>query len=586
MRSLPLLMLAAALSAGALPAQAQERMEDDGDRVAMLDLPEDVAEEVISFFNAPETIHFNGRSRVPADRVIEGDVAVLGGPFTVAGRIEGRVVVINGAVELLPGSEIAGDLLVVGGTIEGVERARVTGEIRTYGESLRYRRRGERIARAEPRRARERREGEGRSEFRIATGQSYNRVEGLPITFGPVVETEGRNPLRLRALAIYRTESGLSLDTDRLGYYVRADQFLGGHRALRVGGSAFSLVDPIEDWHVSDLENGLSTFLFHRDFRDHYEREGWSVFATVSPVGSPLSLTAEHRRERHGSLPAGSPWALFGNSEEWRPQPLAAEGSLSSVVLRGTLDTRSDREDPATGWLVSGEMERAYDADLSRPAAVGVAPGADGPEYFPAVSYSSFTTGRLDLRRYNRVSPSSRLNLRLLVGGSLTGDAVPPQRQHALGGEGSLPAYDLFRLDCGARSKRVFRGSTVGAQEPGEAAPPTFYPSYGCDGFALAQAEYRGALDFRFRWNTAPWGDPDDGYEDEDDGWDVDWASSPDWIVFVDAGRGWDRHGGASEGLVADLGFGFVFERLGVYLAVPLNEGGRVNLFARIGPRF
>lgn len=584
MRSLSFLMLAAALSTGALPAPAQERTEDDAERVALLDLPEDVAEEVVSFFNAPETIHFNGRSRVPADRTIAGDVAVLGGPFTVAGRIEGRVVVINGAVELLPGSEIVGDLLVVGGTVEGVEGARVTGEIRTYGESLRYRRRGERIARAEPRRTRERRDGDGRSEFRVATGRSYNRVEGLPITFGPVVETEGRNPLRLRALAIYRTESGLSLDTDRLGYYVRADQFLGGRRAVRVGASAFSLVDPIEDWHVSDLENGLSTFLFHRDFRDHYEREGWSAFATVSPPRSPLSLTAEHRWERHGSLPAGSPWALFGNSEEWRAQPLAAEGSLSSVVLRGTLDTRSDREDPATGWFVSGEMERAYDADLARPTAVGVVPGADGPVLFPAVSYSSFTTGQLDLRRYNRVSPSARLNLRLLVGGSLTGDAVPPQRQHALGGEGSLPAYELFRLDCGARSRRVLRGSTTRALDPGEAAPSTFYPSYGCDAFALAQAEYRGALDFRFRWNTAPWSDPED--DEEDDGWDVDWASSPDWIVFVDAGRGWDRHGSGSEGLVADLGFGFLFERLGVYLAVPLNQGGRVNLFARIGPRF
>ncbi len=36
-----------------------------------------------------------------------------------------------------------------------------------------------------------------------------------------------------------------------------------------MGGGVYSVVAPIEDWHLSDTENGLSTFLFHRDFRDH-----------------------------------------------------------------------------------------------------------------------------------------------------------------------------------------------------------------------------------------------------------------------------------------------------------------------------
>ena len=47
-------------------------------------LPRDVADEVIRFFNAPGTLHFSGITRIPAARGIDGDVAVLGGPVTVA----------------------------------------------------------------------------------------------------------------------------------------------------------------------------------------------------------------------------------------------------------------------------------------------------------------------------------------------------------------------------------------------------------------------------------------------------------------------------------------------------------------------
>src|SRR5690606_3200892 len=121
-------------------------------------------------------------------------------------------------------------------------------------------------------------EERGHSDFLNATGRSDNRVAGLPTTFGPRIEAAGPNPLRVHALAIYRTEAGFTLDTERMGYYVRAEQLLGGREEARVGLTAHSLVDPIEEWHLSDLENGLSTFLFHRDFRDHYERTGVSAF--------------------------------------------------------------------------------------------------------------------------------------------------------------------------------------------------------------------------------------------------------------------------------------------------------------------
>ena len=55
-----------------------------------------------------------------------------------------------------------------------------------------------------------------------------------------------------------------------------------------------------------------------------------------------------------------------------------------------------------------------------------------------------------DITRYNRVSPQSQLNLRLVVGAGFNGDALPLERRFALGGAGTLPGYD-FRNSAAQR---------------------------------------------------------------------------------------------------------------------------------------
>lgn len=584
-------------AAGALAAQ-EPAPRVEADTLERLDLPRDVAAALIDFFNRPTTLHFSGATRIPAERTISGDVAVLGGPLVLGGRIDGRLVVINGDVELQPGAQVSGDLTVAGGVLSGVDGARVGGEIKVYTERLRYRRDGGRLAqrpvwevwrRRGPPPARER--AGGRRDFLFATGQSYNRVEGLPITFGPVIETASANPLRVRALGVYRTESGATLDD--LGYYLRAEQFFGGTRSVRLGGTLHSLVDPIEDWQLSDLENGLATFLLHRDYRDHYEREGGSAFARLEPRGTPFSLGVEGRWEDHRSVGAGDPWTLFGN-RSWRPQPLVAEGRLRSVALQTGLDTRNDRDQPSFGWYVQGRVERAYDTELRLPQRYAnggslVDPPIGGFPPLPTERFGNFTTGLLDVRRYNRVGPDARLNFRVLAAGSLDGTALPPQRQHALGGEGSLPGYALFSRDCGARRSRVYRetGIDQGAEDP----RTPYFPSYGCDAVALFQAEYRGDLDFRFHWSGRPWDDEDDADAEDYSASDLGWSASPDWAVFLDAGRGWaferDRLlGRRNEDFVLDLGVGLVLDGIGIYAAVPLRGEGGVNFFVRLGARF
>jgi cytoskeletal protein CcmA (bactofilin family) len=586
-----------ALAALSLAAPTAARAQDPGA------LPADLAHRVTEILNDSETRRYEGSAEIESGDVIEGDVAVLDGSLSLDGRVEGDVVVVNGGLALGPDAEITGDVIVVGGDITGQDEATVDGEMVVFAEPVTTCRRGRavdvtgdcsRLAAADEQNAPvdigiergvengdwglDDEDDRGRAQFVVAAGRSYNRVEGLPIRFGPAVETGGSNPLRVRALAIFRTEDGGELGPERWGYDARIEQFFGGARAFRVGGRAYSVIDPIEAWHLTDLENSLSTFFLHQDFRDHYQRRGWTAFATLAPRESPLSATVEFREERHTSVAPGSPWSLFDNSEPWRPQPLAGEGRLSAVAAIGEIDSRSETRDPASGWYVRAEVEQALRSTLTRPEA-----NAGTAFVVPAQLYDGkWLAGTVDVRRYNRISPSSRLNLRLAGGASLNGEPLPPQRQHALGGEGTLPGFPLYGLDCGARLTPVSKGLTGTAGN--------FYPRYGCDSFALFQAEYRG--DVSFRLDLGGWGEGDDEYGDEDEGGAYERIIDADfgWVFFVDAGAGWSTESDSyDEETAVDVGAGILVGDLGIYFAIPVADGrerGGLNFFIRLAPRF
>jgi len=145
---MPRLMMAAlALALAAAPALAQQEpiYVSSSHSPDVRQLPRDVADEVIRYYNAAGTLRFSGLTRIPTARGIDGDVAVLGGPVTMAGRISGSLYVINGDVTFEPGAVVGGDVLVVGGTIDGQSNVAVAGALRGYRDVLRYRREGDEL---------------------------------------------------------------------------------------------------------------------------------------------------------------------------------------------------------------------------------------------------------------------------------------------------------------------------------------------------------------------------------------------------------------------------------------------------------
>ncbi|MFW6200282.1 MAG: hypothetical protein ACOC8K_06910 [Gemmatimonadota bacterium] len=583
---LPVILLTGVLVHPAAILSAQERVVEEEV------VPRDVREAVVSFLNDPETLLFDGGGRVPGGRTLEGDVGSLEGTFVLAGRIEGDLAVVNGDLVLDAGASVEGDVTVLGGGVSGLTDAEVEGRVTVYAQRLRFARESGELVLVEPGdRADEGFSpglGFGRSRFTIRAGTNYNRVEGLPVMFGPIVETASSNPLRLDALVVWRTVNGLDFDPGEMGYRVRLEQFLGGRELYSVGASAHSLVVPMEAWTLTDLEASLATFFLHRDYRDYYERDGWSVFASVASRAYPLSLEVEYRDEEHSVVPVGSPWSLTDNEEPWRPQALVAEGRLRTLTGTLAFDTRNDRREPTHGWWIRARSTVGVSGSVAIPGHVTpYAPGPGGtdpPSVSPVASRdvdATFTAGFVDARRYNRVGPTSELLLRTVLGGSLTGDPLPPQYQHAFGGEGSLPGFPVLSVDCGART-------AVGGFSLEDGAPrEEVFPQYGCDRMALFQAEFRSDLG----WTLDLGGGAGEG------GAAPRWGSGlelrPRWAAFLNAGRGWSRSlpgdpfTRTDESTQLDVGIGITVRNLGVYLAQPLTgDGRRPNFFVRLDHRF
>lgn len=545
-------------------ASAQERT------IARAGLPRAVEARITAIAEDPDTRTITGEATLSES--IEGDVVVFTGPLILSGRISGELIVVNGNVDFREGGAVAGDVTLVGGDATGLENADIGGTVTMYGEGFGLFPGSEKVFTVNREHRRVYREDYrrdwGHSSFTVRTGWNYNRVEGLPVHFGPVIETAGRSPTRFEALAIWRTEVSSPWETDELGYALRAEQFFGGRRDFRIGASLQSAIEPIETWQLNKAEASLATFVLHEDYRDYYKREGWSAYVRWAPRASGLSATVEYLDEDHSSEAARDPWTIFDNSDQWRPQPLVAEGNLRS--LRGTLefDRRDDEDFPASGFLLRGQLTHGLRGDLVMPAVVG--------DQGASVAFDdNFTTGLIDARLYRLVGRGATLSFRLVGAGSFNQASLPPQFQHAFGGSGSLPGYSSFSADCGARTNAVSRD---------DGSAEVFFPYYGCDRMALFSAEYRGGFDFH-------WGGFD-VWDEEDDDWDWDVSGSPNWIVFFDAARGWANEGSQSRGAqdtetLYDVGAGILLGDVGLYAAAPLNGEDRgLRFFVRLGPRF
>jgi hypothetical protein len=561
-----------ALLASLIPGLAGAQRTPPGPAATV---PLEVRREAVARWNGPNAIRATRRLEIASAEEINGNVALRRGMLDVAGHVAGSVLAVNGSVRLRPTARIDGDILIVGGTLTGRDSARVGGSVRVFGDTIAYREEGERIVAVEDearepdswwRRLERHADGNHSEAVRVVQAGAYNRVEGLPISLGPMAHRlTPWGSFDADAAAITRTGNFNSEHAD-VGHRLAGEVRFGRDRGIGLGGRVFNLVDPVEDWQLSDLETALAAVVVRRDYRDYYQRHGADGYITLYGARD-LSLTGSYGVERWTARSAHNPFSLFHGGEPWRPNPRLDEGIFHIADIALGIDTRTDPDDPWSGWFVRADAEHGSGTIESPGLTSGLTPRL-GPV--------NYMRGFFDVRRYNRLGPDAQLNMRVVLGGLLGGDELPLERRLSVDGPGAVPGYDFH----GSRA-----GIDVGTCNAGVPIPGT--PAE-CDRIALAQIEYRGDLRMDF---SRIWGDWPRYYHGA--------HGDAVWVLFADAGRGW-RVGSEDGGLTysrtsfprlstfrSDIGFGLDIQGIGVYAAKSLATPSEpVNFFVRLRHRF
>lgn len=385
---------------------------------------------------------------IPQGEVRSGNIRVIGGNLTVAGRVTGRITVLGGDVDLQPTAQVEGSIVALGGKINRSDEAQVTGDV------LEVNRGKVSVTREESRQIfgydedKDERldwhRDEDEDDEWVARDVGSERLVWRPYArrrTQPDFELTGGGDLLLR----YNRAEGVALyipfhpDTDDIpgfevyGFGGRAFKAQQWYGRIGIGeylwrGRIGFLVEGHKEprhndgWRVTPKENSLGAFLIHQDWYDFYEAEGYggSFVLGLPPL---VEFKARYRNEIHAIMDSVTNWSLF-REDRFRGRYPITEGRDVNLQYLVTL-----------GWPV-GSFPRRFQGNLSY-------------AYTKTMDGSAFDYTRDDITLEAFVPLHRRLGIRVKARtGAVYGDATGYGLQHLvpIGGIGSLQGYDYKEL--------------------------------------------------------------------------------------------------------------------------------------------
>jgi len=365
----------------------------------------------------PDAVTFNGDTEIAENDTINGDLVVKNGTLVVRGTVIGDILVVNGDIELKATSHVDGNVRAMNGGISKAEGASVEG----------FTEQSSTASFKQPRR---------RSTMRTKYSYSfkpyffnlnesidddvvfrYNRVEGLFFGFGSEKRYFWDGSRKVTGYGSF----GYGFASHKWRMQLGLDrQFAASDNVLyEIGGEAHSLTDTKDEWIMPLLENNLAALLFHEDFRDYYQREGFSLHSARYTKDAEVSTMIDVRylNDRYASLSTRAQWALFGGNS-FRANPVFDAGTMKSISVSAGVSTVEKYRYRIEGWNLFAHGEYG---------------GNELGGNF------DFTQAMIDIRRFQPLSDDDQINLRIRAA-ALQGDTIA-QKDFQLGGANTMPAY-------------------------------------------------------------------------------------------------------------------------------------------------
>jgi hypothetical protein len=311
----------------------------------------------------------------------------------------------------------------------------------------------------------------------------------------------------------------------RVGYALGFERPVFRTTKLYLGGEVHDLTATDDRWQVSSAEASLAAIAPRKSFRDYYRRRGLQVNAALR-VHPQAELLFAWRDERQETLGIESDFSFWNRDEPFRPNLPVRDGRLHAVVIGGSVDAqRFDRESLDASYR-RHQLENPFGDRLSDPENRHGALSTWRVDWTSEISTPGTLRSDFDFSRHVLsgrgrflMSPHQEVAARLIGGWS--GGSLPPQRQFAIGGIGSVHGYEfkaavgdalaLLNLEYALGWRNSLQvlgffdaGRVTHRQDPGRTAGsrPEDPPWLNGVGFGFAAGGVR--LDFGYKLDAVP----------------------------------------------------------------------------------
>jgi hypothetical protein len=230
-----------------------------------------------------------------------------------------------------------------------------------------------------------------------------------------------------------------------VGYALGFERPFFGAMKVYVGGELHDLTASDDLWQVSSTEASLAALGPRRSYRDYYRRRGVQL-STAVRLQRHAELLFAWRTERHEPLAVESDFSLWNDDEPFRPNRPVRDGRLNTILIGGSLDGLGFDRESLEATYRRHQLEAPFGERIGEPKETRGGWSTWRIDWTSEISEPGAFGSDFDFRRHivsgrarAHISPHQEIAARVIGGWS--DGVLPPQREFAIGGIGSVHGY-------------------------------------------------------------------------------------------------------------------------------------------------